>query len=301
MEEAIKVIEFVKNDPYIQDGLMNTNPFTININGVGIAKDGFRSYNTELCNHLTKFITILVSKNRLEDLNTVTFHEYLDTVKDFGDKDLQLITKLQSEVTSGRVLNLNEFKNIISGEELNKNNNKEEIFKRVVKITFEKYGMNHTINAVARFRYNGSDVGFTRDSGARFEIIKNHITMNDVNKFLENSKSISGNVIEDYIKNIVGIENNLFQMLENAYKETFYKYGDRQAGIALEKYILYGETKYITNNNNARDDIMNIDHSSVFDILRDGLNINNYISNEELINYFLDEMENKYMKRNYSK
>jgi len=301
MEEAIKVIEFVKNDPYIQDGLMNTNPFTINVNGVGIAKDGFRSYNGELCNHLGKFINILVSKDRLDDLNMSTFHEYLDTVKDFGDKDLQLITKLQCEVTSGRELTLDDFRNIIDGKDLEQSVDKEEIFRKVVKLTFDKYGMNHTINAIARFRYNGSDVGFTRDNGARYELTINKITMDDVNKFLENSNTREGNAIEDYINSIVGKKNDLFSIIENAYKETFNKYGNRQAATALENYILYGETKYITNTNNAREDIKEINHSEVIDIIKEGLAVDNYISNEELVDYFIDEMENKYMHRNYSK
>lgn len=301
MEEAIKVIEFVKNDPYIQDGLMNTNPFTINVNGVGIAKDGYRSYNTELCNHLGKFINILVSKDRLDDLNMSTFHEYLDTVKDFGDKDLQLITKLQCEVTSGRELTLDDFRSIVDGKDLEQSIEKEEIFRKVVKLTFEKYGMQHTINAIARFRYNGSDIGFTRDNGARYELTINKITMNDVNKFLENSNTRDGNAIEDYINSIIGKKNDLFSIIENAYKETFYKYGNRQAATALENYIFYGETKYITNNNNAREDIKGINHSQVIDIIKEGLGVDNYISNEELVNYFINEMENKYMHRNYSK
>lgn len=301
MEEAIKVIEFVKNDPYIQDGLMNTNPFTINVNGVGIAKDGFRSYNTELCNHLGKFINILVSNNRLDDLNMSIFHEYLDSVKDFGDKDLQLITKLQCEVTSGRELTLDDFKNIVDGKNLEQSFNKEEIFKNIVKITFEKYGMSHTINAIARFRYNGSDSGFTRENGARYELAKNNITLDDVNLFLEKSNTREGNVIEDYISNIVRKEESLFNVIENAYKATFNKYGDRQAGIALENYILYGETKYITNTNNARDNIRNINHGEIIEILKEGLGIDSYISNDELFNYFIDEMENKYMHRNYSR
>ena len=129
----------------------------------------------------------------------------------------------------------------------------------------------------------------------------NKITMDDVNKFLENSNTREGNAIEDYINSIVGKKNDLFSIIENAYKETFNKYGNRQAATALENYILYGETKYITNTNNAREDIKEINHSEVIDIIKEGLAVDNYISNEELVDYFIDEMENKYMHRNYSK
>jgi len=125
--------------------------------------------------------------------------------------------------------------------------------------------------------------------------------MDDVNKFLENSNTREGNAIEDYINSIIGKKNDLFSIIENAYKETFYKYGNRQAATALENYILYGETKYITNTNNAREDIKEINHSEVIDIIKEGLAVDNYISNEELVDYFIDEMENKYMHRNYSK
>lgn len=299
MEEAIKVIEFVKNDPYIQDGLMNTNPFTINVGGVGIAKDGFRSYNSELCNHLGKFINILLSKDRLDDLNMSTFHEYLDSVKDFGDKDLQIITKLQCQVTTGKLLSLDDFRNIIEGKELNKTFDKEEIFKKVILATFNKYGMKHTINAVARYRYNGDDSGFTRGTlgeGSRYDLTINKITMEDVNKFLENSNTRDGNAIEDYINNIVGKKKDDFTYLVDAYKETYNKYGNVQARRALSSYIIYGEKKYITNNNNARDNLGNVDFSRLYDTLRESLNIDAFCSLEELTETFLDEVEQQYMR-----
>lgn len=296
IDEAMKVVEFVKNDPYIQDGLMNTNPFTINVDGVGIAKDGLRSYNTELCNHLVRFINILVSKDRLDDLNITSFHEYLDTVKDFGDNDLQMITKIQSEVTRGNKLSLDDFNNIINGSKVEIKDSKEEIFKNVVKLTYQKYGMTHTINAIARFRYNGYDGGFTRDKGARYELTLNRISPDDVNKFLENDKLLGDNSIESYINDILG-KNNDYNYLVSAYNETYNKHGKEQADYAIKEYIFKGELKYLTNNNNARNNLKRVDYNKIHDILKEGLNIDSYSTLEELSISFLEEMNKNY--KNY--
>jgi len=124
----------------------------------------------------------------------------------------------------------------------------------------------------------------------------NKITMDDVNKFLENSNTREGNAIEDYINSIIGKKNDLFSIIENAYKETFYKYGNRQAATALENYILYGETKYVTNSNGAREELSILNHSEIINIIKEGLNIDAVITNEELVDYFIEEMENKYMQ-----
>lgn len=256
-----------------------------------------RSYNSELCNSLAKFINILVSRNRLDDLNINLFHEYLEETKDFGDKDLQIITRLQSAVTSGKNLGLDDFKNIISTNTLEKND-KEEVFKNVVKMTYEKYGLRHTINAIARYRYNGSDNGFTRENGARYQLTINNITLEDVNSFLANLHS--DNVIEDYINSIIVEKKSVLDYLSNAYKETFNKYGTTQAETALRNYILNGVTKYITNNNNARDNLIkNVNHNEIYNSLIKEMGIDSYCTLEELTEIFLSIMD-KENRRRYS-
>lgn len=297
LEEAEKVINFVKNDRYIQEGLLNTNPFTINVDGVGIAKDGIYSYNNELCNSLAKFINILVGHNRLNDLNINTFHEYLEKAKNFGDKDLQMITNLQSIITSGKKLDFNDFKNIINDNYIYKDTlNKEEIFKNVVRLTYNKYNLEWTKNAIIRYRYNGDDSGFTRDNGARYELLKNNISIQDVNNYL--NKKNSENIIEDYINNVVGINksNNEFEYIVNAYKETYIKHGKYQADGALYAFITNGDKKHFTNNNNARNNLDNVNIKNIYNILKDGLNIDAYCTLEELSEYFTDEMCNEYNK-----
>lgn len=83
-------------------------------------------------------------------------------------------------------------------------------------------------------------------------------------------------MIEDYINNIIVINksNNEFEYIVNAYKETYNKYRDKQANLAIIEYIINGITKYITTNNNIRDNLKDhVNFSKLYDTLRVALSI----------------------------
>ena len=297
IEEAEKVINFVKNDPYIQSSLLNTNPFTINVDGVGIAKDGYRSYNSELCNNLARFINILISKNRLDDLNMSTFHEYLEEVKNYGDEDLQTICSLQSAVTTGRKLNFDDFKNIINNKDLDVDlGYKEEILKRAIIETVNKYGINHTIGALAKYISNGDAGSFTRNNGARVNL-QMYVSKYDVNRIINKSNTRSNNYLEEYINNVMmtnkGIE---FDYIVRAYFDTMIRYNKEQANTAVYKYVVEGDYHYFTNAKGGRDNLKKINYNNIETILKNGLGITSYCTREDLVNDFINHMSNSYRR-----
>lgn len=288
LKEAEKVINFVKSEPYIQEGLLSINPFTINIDGVGIAKDGYYSYNLELCESIATLIKILYKEDRLDDLNLVSLRTYMETIKDFGDKDLKIIHSLQLALMNGKKLTLEDFKKIIEGK--TQEVDKEEIFKEAILETYNKYGMDHTIYAIAKYRYNGDSKGFTRTNGARMKLISN-LSIDDVNIILSEANVYGEDIIKAYIESLFPI--NEYDLIVKAYNETLVKYGKEQANYALEQYILKGETKFITNTNNARNDLKRINILNIANILRNNLNLDFRTPLDIVIERFLEEMNMK--------
>ena len=301
IKDAETIINYVKNDKYLSEGLLNVNPFTINLNGVGIAMDGMRSYNIELSKSIANFTKILSEKNRLEDLNVDTFNEYLNNVRS-NDRDLNMINDIQKRVTAGQSFDMSYVKDIFSKYNGNVNNiNKEGILKEAIIETYNKYqSIDHVIHAIARFRYNGDACGFTRNNGARARL-EMGLSLEDVNNILNNYPYYGDNNIEAYINNCIGLNNtkdDKYQYLVNAYKDTYNKYGDRQADLALRKYILNKEVKYITNSNGARTNLeMYLKDSDIMQTLKNGMNIDSYCSLEDICETFINEMRQLNMSR----
>lgn len=72
-EEADAILDFIKNDSYIQEGLLPANPFAFNKNGVALACDGMTSYNSVLSVFLEQFI----NQNDASSLTSENFYNYL--------------------------------------------------------------------------------------------------------------------------------------------------------------------------------------------------------------------------------
>lgn len=74
-EDALKIADFVKNNKYIQDGLIKENPFTYSKDGISYACDGRISYNSTICDFINKYI--MSKKNDLDSVNVSDFYNYI--------------------------------------------------------------------------------------------------------------------------------------------------------------------------------------------------------------------------------
>ena len=72
-EDADAILNFIKNDNYIQEGLLPANPFTFIKDGIPLSCDGMASYNSALSVLLEEFI----NKNDPNDLTADNFYNYL--------------------------------------------------------------------------------------------------------------------------------------------------------------------------------------------------------------------------------
>lgn len=287
LNDAEKIINFVQNEPFIKEGLMNVNPFTINVGGVGVAKDGRYSYNDQLCKKIAELIRILVVNDRLDDLNIKSLQTYLEQLT-YEAEDLKVINDLQKNIISGEKIGLNEFKNIINGVQIS--NISDRVLRNAVITTFNKYGLNHAIAAIERYSYNGNAVGFTRDNNMRSDL-KRYVSIEDINNILSGYSVYNGNVVDEYMKSII---NDLCFYLIDAYRETLIKHGKEQAVYALTTYIKTGNANYITNNNSVRNTLLeNVSYKRISEMLKIKFNLESSILEDELINLFLNEIELK--------
>ena len=75
IKDAEKVIEYVKNKSYIQEGLLTPNPFAINKDNIVITMDGLESYNSRTPDYISNYIWN--NKDNLNNINMNKFKEYI--------------------------------------------------------------------------------------------------------------------------------------------------------------------------------------------------------------------------------
>ena len=78
-EDAIKLINFVNNNNYIKNGLIEPNPFAFNKNGISLAVDGCISYNGTIAGLIDLYMDECKSNNRLDRVNADDFYRFVFT------------------------------------------------------------------------------------------------------------------------------------------------------------------------------------------------------------------------------
>jgi len=283
LDDAKKIIDFVKNNEYINEGLLNVNPFTLNINGVGLAKDSHFSYNDEIAKSIANLIKILNEKDRLDNLNVDTFILYLEQLKD-DNLFLSELHKLQLAVIKNKNLSFDELENNI----YTKLTDKEELLRDIIILQYRKKGITETMSAIKQFILDEDIDNFVNIDGCNKKI-KYNFTSNDIKQILINS----GMSLEEYVDYLLEDVREI-KILENAYKETLKNCGAEQAKSAILQYIADGEDGYITSENDARHNVRNnINYENIDEIIYEWANTRD-VPAMALAIQFCNELEKKY-------
>ena len=89
-----KVLNFVKNDAYINEGLIKTNPFCFSKNGVGLSYDGNLSYNSVVASLIAEYLNDAKNKKETkEEININNFYNFVDDITKSWDKIAILMEK----------------------------------------------------------------------------------------------------------------------------------------------------------------------------------------------------------------
>ena len=102
-DDAKKLLDFVSRNPYLQEGLIQANPFAFQKNGIAMAVDGSESYNSTVATLIKAYMDYRRKTNTLNNVNVENFYEYirrlyidqfisrrnqnLKTILDWKDKD----------------------------------------------------------------------------------------------------------------------------------------------------------------------------------------------------------------------
>ena len=81
IEDAKKIQNFVNNDPYIKEGMIEGNPFAFSDKGCSFAFDGGGSYNYCVAKLIADFIELMAkeSKFTVDDVNAENFYNWIST------------------------------------------------------------------------------------------------------------------------------------------------------------------------------------------------------------------------------
>lgn len=252
-QDVDKLMSFVKQNSYIQSGLISANPFAYNKDGIALACDGHLSYNDTVA----KFISIYIASNKNnQTLNKVgkdDFYDFLIVYYNnvFANRDYQRI--------------ISDFNLNATGQELSDIIiNYKQVLELIIKSSSPDFSYDDYL------KHYRSNIGLSKNE----ELVHNvHIPMKD-DDALENllleivqvmthkyGKETTINSIDDYLHSgntrRITKDNNLrsraqyFQLCEKLNNVL------KQTNLSLTEYINLLKEKHIKlDNNNSKNEIL---------------------------------------------
>lgn len=302
--DAKMIISFVKNNSYLQKGLLPVNPFTINQDGVGLALDGYRSFNDEV----SKLLFAFFSERRYYKMtNTPTMNDFLNYVslalQKTHDKELITIYKLLYLNMRKSSLNLDDFEDIVNDYQ----GNLELMIEGLTK-TKNKYGNKQMMLALTGllsddFRY------VTNDDNIRNKMMI-YLSKTQIKSMINRlcgynrDETIGRETIIKSLNKMEELESNIsnkhLYILKMALLETKMKYNLDDEGISnlLKTFLLTENYHLFTRNNNARMMLQDAfaNSNNVLQTVKNELRLSDECSLNDVVQVFI-ENEIKEIKR----
>ena len=213
-ENVSKIINFITNDNEIKKDLGPLNPLVPNFYGIGVTKDGSKSYNYFLSGILAECL------NRGMILDANNYSNYLRQISLKMEDNEKMICVIASKVKSNITLD-----EIINYDFINEKSNK--VLLDAMESTKRKYGIKQLYSALYRYITTNDALGFTRGEKNYRYNLKTSLNSNDVKNIID--KSISKNVpiiqkIEMFVNSIYADEIAMNKENENMILEDFLDY-----------------------------------------------------------------------------
>lgn len=117
-DDAKKIMDFVKNNKYIQEGLIDSNPFVPSYCGVGYVSDGSLSYNSAMSKLVCGYVNGLKKDKRLDKASVTDFLKYVELYErylfDSNIDDWSLGSKHPAFQNNGMFSNVDDIKDVTS-------------------------------------------------------------------------------------------------------------------------------------------------------------------------------------------
>jgi hypothetical protein len=187
LEDAKKIVDYVNLMPYLRENLDIINPFIIDDNGIGLAKDGHYSYNSIVSRLIAEYIDVMVKEDYTEDISAVDFANFVHAKKEKNtDHELDTIYDLV-EISTKDHTDFYDFASYIIKTQTPKEIQEEkpltdaevddielyeEILRNAAETQYKKYGYNRLVASFEMY-YKGNPMAITRDNNARQSLLNN--------------------------------------------------------------------------------------------------------------------------------
>lgn len=241
--DVIKLTNFINNNKYIQEGLLQPNPFLYNFNGISMAVDGELSFNSTVTTLIKIYLNNKIDNN---DLNTVAVEDFYQFVQYYyigSFSNEQGLKKLSRDFTNNEYcdnLKLVNYKNVLE---------------LLLKFRKDNFGLDDYF----KHYYECTD----------------NLVMSDKEKQIIDLKMQSINNI-----NNDSLEKRVIIIIKDIIDTMGQKYGANYALDSLIEYVKTGYANYFTRTNGLRDRVVNSNfRSDLVYILREKeMNIEEYLN-----------------------
>ena len=303
MSDLVRIVDYANNSMSIEKGLLNANPFLINVGNIGVSYEKYYSYNLELSKVIANLIKRLYSQDRMDLLNVNMLHEYLGILaKKSKNNVLKSIYELQFLATTRKKISIDEFYSITEAKPVS-NSIKEFYLRGAILETYKKYhSVSQVVSAINKYK-QGIYNSFTNNESARINLI-DAVKPDEIDDIIQRSikkSSKSNTSIKQYVEKVISGEmlddevfdvQDKYKILSDAFLVTAKRYNKQQALAALQKYIKTGSADSFTRNNNARLNIeKNIKSNQVLEIIRTTLGMLKGTADESILEEFAKQFK----------
>lgn len=236
---AMKIINFVKSNAYLKEGLNKTNPFVPSILEIGIMDENGISYNSEMSRCIIEYVDYCISHN-ITNVDATSFTKWI--------KENQYNNDVKSIYMDA------------VGEEKNKLSPTTEMVNLVInslKATFNKYGFSQVYTALNLALVEGNFSCFTNgrnDEPNYRDLMKQNIDKNTLKAIVYTilEKIYNRNVdyldCKDASKKLCDslFRNEIVNDIEEACMVTMEKRGEDQCRLALQNYYYIDNPRFFT-------------------------------------------------------
>ncbi len=215
--DAIKLINYVNNNPYLQRGLIKPNPFAHQEGSVAMACDGSESYNYTVATIIGIYLNECKKTNHLQNVSYQDFYHFLSTYykKQFINKEntilanklrfynnkekredykeiISLILKVQNPS-----FQLQDYLSHYEHSYHNKMTDEDKLLIQAILKMDEKRGEGQGVNYVKAYLATGESAYLTRDDKLRENVVNSNMREIIKNRLRDNKISF-----EHYVNNL---------------------------------------------------------------------------------------------------
>ena len=300
-DNANKIIDFVKSNQYIRNGLNKLNPFIPTRKGIGILSDHGNSYDFDLAKYITSFINDSLKSNK-SDISIEEFRGYLKA----GCYDMELLDTFELAYNGYSRIN-------IENVELNEEQ-KYMLFLDTLRYTYNKHGIYQAKRAIVNAIDNGDYNYFSRGAGGTElrDNLRKHVSGEEMRNMITDrlklfmdpdSISISDDGIASQFCDIV-FSDELVLLFDDICTATLNRHSKEQLEFAINKFIMTGSTESFSrygndNKVNYRECLKKFDNKTLLSLIAKSLRIKGIDADVFRINDLVDVYIANLVQSNY--